>query len=37
MFRVLARLICTVCMDNLMYGAGEKKVVNNETERFEIF
>jgi len=29
---VLARLICTMCMDNLMYRSGGKKVVNNETE-----
>ena len=34
---VLDWLICTMCMDNLMYGAGGKKVFNNETDRFEIF
>jgi ribosomal protein S27E len=30
-------LICTMCMDNLIYGSGGKKVVNNEMERIEIF
>jgi hypothetical protein len=33
MFRgIYLWFICTMCMDNLMYGAGGKKVVNNETE-----